>query len=139
MSKITWVILAAVFVPLLPSAGQAAPPLKSPPALVAWQFDTRSRKDLAPQTDVFLRVDGRRVLILQNAEEPFQEVERQDYKSRTIPAQAIAACAGWWAGQGDELYVVRRAHSLVVFRKEEDEQAPVFPWKRLKVIPLHLH
>jgi len=37
------------------------------------------------------------------------------------------------------LYVVRRGRSLVVYRKELDEQAPDFPWKRFKVIPLDLN
>ena len=89
-----------------------------------------------PVTDVFLQIGGRKVLVLGHAQDEFQVSPQANYKERGIPALALTACAGWWGGAGDDLYVIRRGRSLVVFRREEDEQVPPLPWKRLKVIPL---
>ena len=73
---------------------------------------------------------------MHQAMDEFQTVTKANYKDHDIPASALLACAGWWAGAGDHLYVVRRGRSLVVYRKELDEQGPNLPWKRFKVIPL---
>lgn len=99
-------------------------------------FQTRRDPQTNPHTDVFLRVGGRRVLVMRQAPDEFHIAAKTEYKTIGIPAQALTACTGWWAGAGDSLYVVRRGHSLIVYRREADEQAPDLPWKRLKVIPL---
>lgn len=113
----------------------AAPAAKQTPPL-QWVFQTRHDSQTNPHTDVFLRVGGRKVLVMRRVEEEFSVRAKAEYKDNAIPAQALAACTGWWAGAGDNLYVVRRGRFLVVYRREVDEQAPDFPWKRFKVIPL---
>lgn len=116
-------------VPAAPAAGQT-PPLH-------WVFQTRHDAQTNPHTNVLLRVGSRQVLVMRQAEDKFQIAAKADYKDTGIPAQALTACLGWWAGEGDYLYVVRRGHSLVVYRKEVNEEGPELPWKRLKVITLH--
>ncbi len=123
----------ALFVLAVPAPAAPAD-ARTPP--LQWVFQTRRDAQTDPHTDVFLRVGSRQVLVLRQAEEEFTVSAKAEYKDQHIPAQALAACAGWWAGAGDDLYVVRRGSSLVVYRREVDEQAPDFPWKRLKVIPL---
>ena len=116
------------------SASVPAAPVQTPP--LAWVFQMRRDSQLIPHTDVFLRVGTRQVLVMHQAEEEFHAVAKADYKNSSIPASALAACSGWWAGAGDNLYVLRRGRSLIVYRKELDEEAPDLPWKRLKVIAL---
>ena len=86
-------------------------------------------------TKIYLLVNGRRVFLLR-AGSQFSVLDRQDYESHAVPSTAITACAGWWAGQGQDLYVIRRQRQLVVFIRYLDEQAPIGAYKRLKVIPL---
>ena len=89
-----------------------------------------------PHTDVFLPVGTRQVCVLHQTSEDFHTLLKADYQNNGIPSRALLACAGWFAGAGENLYVIRRGRALVVYRKELDEQAPDFPWKRFKVIPL---
>ncbi len=127
---------AAVLAILYQSFGQAAPAPSCRPLLVTWQFDTRADKDLTPHTNVFLRVSGKRFLVLRGSTAEFQVIKQQEYKDHKVPAEAIAACAGWFAGQGDDLYVIRRAGKLIVFDRALDEQEATPPFKRLQVISL---
>ena len=101
---------------------------------VTWAFDTHEDRDGNPRTKVFLVVGSRRVLLTEAAAN-FSVLERQDYKSHAVPAAALAACSGWWAGAGEDLYVIRRNRSLIVYSRDLDEQAPASRYKRLKVIP----
>ena len=129
-----WAALAAAL--LLPPAGQAAPAPGSRLPQITWQFDTRVDKDLTPHTNVFLRVGGKRFLVLRGSVSEFQVIKRQEYKDHKVPAEAIAACAGWFAGQGNDLYVIRRAGKLIVFDRALEEQEAIPPYKRLQMIQL---
>ncbi len=54
-----------------------------------------------------------------------QLIERQDYARYGIPAEAVAACGGWWAGSGDYFYaVIDKGDEIVVMRAMEDEANP---------------
>lgn len=99
-----------------------------------WAFDTHEDRDGNPRTKVFLVVGARRVLLLETTAN-FSVLERKDFKGHAVPATAVTACNGWWAGQGTDLYVTRRGRTLVVYSRDLDEQAPASRYKRLKVIP----
>ena len=103
---------------------------------VSWVFTLRHDPDLTPHSNVFLRVSGRRILILRDADSAFTVLNRTDYHDHDVPRQAIAACTSWFAGQGEDLYVIRRSGRLIVFSRALDEQAGPFPYKRLKVVSL---
>jgi hypothetical protein len=100
-----------------------------------WQFETRRRTYDTPDTRIYLKVNGRRIFILRASSE-FSILAPGDYKTHDVPAGAIAACTGWWAGQGQDLYVVRRKNQLLVYVRYEDEEADLPGYRRLKVIPL---
>jgi hypothetical protein len=54
-----------------------------------------------------------------------QLIERQDYARYGIPAEAVAACGGWWAGSGDYFYaLIDKGDEIVVMRAMEDEANP---------------
>jgi hypothetical protein len=112
-------------------AGQRAARAQSE---VAWAFDTHEDRDGNPHTKVFLVVGARRVLVTE-ATANFNALDRKDFKEHAVPAAAVAACSGWWAGAGEDLYVIRRNGRLTVYSRGLDEQAPASRYKRLKVIP----
>jgi hypothetical protein len=103
---------------------------------VSWLFNIRNDKDGNPQGKVFLLVGGRKVLILPDAAAQYSVLDRTDYKSHDVPDTAVTACTGWWAGQGEDMYVLRRKRQLVVFIRYLDEGVSVPAYKRLKVISL---
>ncbi len=103
----------------------------------SWKFDLTIAEDSdTPRGKVHLLVGSRKVLIFSDAIGVFSVIERADYKSKGVPATALAACSGWWAGQGQDLYVVRRRKQLIVYIRDLDEQAEIPPYRQLKVIPL---
>ncbi len=121
---------------LLASAGAVyAAPTPATPVL-AWVFDTHPDKELVPRGKVFLKVGSKRIVIEPKAQAEFRILSRADYKEYKVPASALTACSGWFAGGGEDLYVVRHGNSLWVYRRWTDEQAPEFPYKRIRTIAL---
>jgi hypothetical protein len=102
---------------------------------VEWSFITRDDRDGNPNTRVFLIVNGRRYFILRDVAQ-FHVLERKDYSTREVPPTAIAACTGWWAGSGEDIYVIRQRRQLIVYIRYLDEQTEVERYKRLKTIRL---
>lgn len=138
MNKITRRYIAIIFalacLPVLASAQQPAPK-RQKHADVTWVFDVKVDHDGNPRGKVFLVVGGRRVLLLSNVPDGFSVLDRADYSSRGVPATAITACSGWWAGQGKDMYVIRRNRQLVVFIRYLDEgEGPAPAYRRLRVI-----
>lgn len=103
-------------------------------AEVTWAFDKREDRNGNPRTNVFLVVGGRRVLVRRNVLAQYTEIAPEDYRSHGVPSAAVAACQGWWAGAGEDLYVIRRGRRLIVFIRYLDEQAAPGRFRRLKVI-----
>ena len=127
-------ILVLLFPAAFPCPARAAPSMRQ--SQVFWSFDLRRDPDLTPHSNVFLHVRGKRILILRDADSAFNVMARTSYPDHDVPSQAISACTSWFAGQGEDLYVIRRRHTLIVYRRAVDEEAATLPYKRLKVIPL---
>ena len=115
------------------------PHSKTRSGAVAWEFKlTPTDKDTSyPHSDVYLKVAGKKTLIRKNVIAKFHSVDRSGFKERKVPASALAACAGWWAGQGVDLYVVRKGAKLLVYQRELDEQAAIPSYRRIKTIDEH--
>jgi hypothetical protein len=120
----------------LPAPGaQETTPQSQKHADVSWVFDVRLDRADNPRNKVFLVVGGRRVLLLANVPEGFRILDRDEYSSHDVPASAITACSGWWAGQGKDMYVIRRNRRLLVYiRDVEEGGGPGLPYRRLRVI-----
>lgn len=125
-----------VWLLLLVCSGSAVLAAPSPTPPLAWVFDIHPDKQLTPQGKVFLKVGARRVLIEPKSQFEFSTLGRAEYKDYKVPAASLTACAGWFAGAGEYLYVVRRQNSLRVYRRWADEQAPEMPWKPIRTIAL---
>lgn len=50
------------------------------------------------------------------------KIEKEQYAEMGIPAEAIDACGGWFAGGGDYFYVVDRKGKAVVYKGYQEEQ-----------------
>jgi hypothetical protein len=100
-----------------------------------WLFNARNDRDGNPNTSVYLVMGGQRYFVMRDTAQ-FSVVERDGYREHGVPASAVAACASWWAGSGEELYVIRRGRQLIVYIRYLDEQSETGRYKRLKVITL---
>lgn len=49
------------------------------------------------------------------------EIARAEYAEKNIPADALMALGGWWAGSGDYFYLVMREGKPVVYAGWQDE------------------
>jgi hypothetical protein len=126
-------LLMAVAVSARPGASRNVPGQ----AQVSFQFDIREDTAGNPRGKIMLAIGERKVVILPKATSQFRTLETSDYKSHDVPAAAIAACSGWWAGKGEDLYVLRRKKDLVVMIRYLDEGSARKPaYKRLKIIPM---
>ena len=61
------------------------------------------------------------------------EIPKTEYKDKEIPANALAACGGWYAGGGDYFYAIEQAGKVVIFKgwQEEGQEDMSFHWTLL--------
>lgn len=125
------------FSPLLPVAAGPRPRKTPRPLVVRFESETKfDTGEHAPHSRVFVNADGKRTLVF-SGEEGFHTLSRADFASQRVPRGALAACSGWWAGAGDNLYVVRRGARLDVYRCQVDEEEErKQPYRKIKSIRL---
>lgn len=122
--------------PALAKPIQSARSKVTRPPAVAWVFAIKDDRQGNPHGQVFLRVAGRRVLVSKNASGHYHVLSRSEYHAHGVPSAAITACTGWWAGQGEDVYVIRRPGRLHVYARELDESAPLPAPRLVKTIPV---
>ncbi len=72
-----------------------------------------------PLFEVILEINGNAMVVdSTNACEVFAKT---DYERYDIPANAISACGGWYAGAGDYYYLVRNQDELSLMQGWQDE------------------
>lgn len=130
------VLLAILLTAFQGAAGAVTPGAAGQTDGVSFEYREREGRDSLPRTDVSLTVHGRRFLIRSNVVGKFRNLERSEYAEHQVPGAAVAAGTGWWAGQGEDIYVVRRGNQLVVYVRELDESAGASKYRRRRVIPL---
>ena len=61
-------------------------------------------------------------------------IDKADYKDKQIPAEAVAACGGWFAGAGDYFYAIEKNGKIVVFKgwQAEEQEDEGFHWEEVK-------
>lgn len=85
-----------------------------------------------PHHDVYLSVGGAETKV--KSINSCSEIAKADYARHEIPAEAVAACGGWWAGAGDYYYVIMKEGKPVVFEgwQDEGQKDQGFHWKEFK-------
>ncbi len=127
--------IGLLLAPLATTQGAGSAPMPRLPVL-AWSFDIHDDPSGSPRGRVFLRVNGRSVLVLPKADMQYNIVLCSEYHGKKVPAAALTACAGWWAGAGVDLYVIRRGQRLNVFRRDEDEESGDSAYRLIKSVPI---
>lgn len=114
--------LAAVLCLVAPLGALAREPKK-----IDWRFDADRDRAGNPVSVVILLVDGAAIPIRGRSGGEFHILAKEEFKEHHIPANALGACAGWWAGAGDDYYVSLRGGFLDVFHRPLDEMVTPSP------------
>lgn len=92
---------------------------------VKWRFDNKEDTSEQPICDLYLNVNGKEVLIdkmeyihLNEMSKPYDAVDK-------IPADALLACKGFWAGWDCRMYVRKEGDKLVVFEGAHPEGSDI--------------
>ncbi len=72
-----------------------------------------------PNSQVFIQINDSRIKIADI--QACDVIGPDSYAQYDIPADAIAACGGWWAGAGDYFYAVRDGDIIRVMKGWQDE------------------
>ena len=103
-----------------------------------WRFKMqRDAKDV-PATSVSLRVNNDMQFVIEpKAIAAFHVLARKDFAAHGVPEHALTACAGWWAGGGEEYYALFDAHrkQVLVFHRSVDEGAAASHFKVVRRLP----
>lgn len=119
----------------LPAQRPANPPAAKPEvAAPTWVFEIKEDAEGTPRGSVSLSVQGKKTVLLTNAIGNYSEVERSEYKRKRIPAQALTAASAWWAGSGEDLYVVRTKGQLKVYQATVDSQGGAGRFRLIRTI-----
>jgi hypothetical protein len=102
---------------------------------VSWHFETKRNDEGNPTTKVYVTISKKDIFLLET-NSVFDILDRQKFNERSMPKNTIIACSGWWAGQGQDLYVMRRKNKLIVFIRDLDEGVSIPAYKPLKTIEL---
>lgn len=82
--------------------------------------DISSNPEEMPQFEVSLEI-GDKIQILDSIS-ACKTFTKEEYAQHEIPANALSACGGWWAGAGDYLYVIEENKAFIVMQGWQDEQ-----------------
>lgn len=72
-----------------------------------------------PHSQVFLQLNNDRIKIADIS--ACDIINGDSFAQYQIPAEALAACGGWWAGAGDYFYAIREGNHIKVMKGWQDE------------------
>ncbi|OWY20370.1 hypothetical protein C7N43_09710 [Sphingobacteriales bacterium UPWRP_1] len=86
-----------------------------------------------PRSVVLLGENGG-AIVLDTLSLNLEKIEKEKYAAMGIPADAIDACGGWYAGGGDYFYVIKRNGNAVVYRGylDEEQTDDGYHWSEIK-------
>ena len=87
--------------------------------LICQPVDEPNMEADAPKHEVFIQIGDSRIKIadILNCE----TISSNTYEEYQVPANALSAVGGWWAGSGDYIYVIQEGGNFVVKQGEMDE------------------
>jgi hypothetical protein len=104
---------------------------------LAWWFDIAEDETGTPSGSVHLMARGQKVTVTREAVGGYQVIPREEFTDRKIPKIALAACSSWWAGAGEEIFIVRESSKLLVYKRLiEEGLEPSPPFRLHQTIPL---
>ena len=104
---------------------------------VDWRFEvTRDERRDLPFTTISLVVNGRATHINSKVVASFRALQPSQFQQHGVPRNALAACHGWWAGAGDDYYVILHDGFLALYHRELSETADIPQYNLLRRIPI---
>lgn len=104
---------------------------------IEWRIDTKVGEQDLPTGRLEVSINGTLHLIDAKVRCGLRKLTSDEYKTHDVPREAIIACAGWWAGSGDEFYAQLEKGGLAVYHREIGEGIHEKPaYKKVKVIAL---
>lgn len=110
-----------------------------------WEFKRVGTGEYdTPINDINIIVNGKNHFIAKEYYS-FSEMPASDYKSYEIPAEAIIAARGWWAGAGIDYWAIQKDNEIIVMKREigettdESGEAGDFMGKPEKVISIKIN
>ena len=86
-----------------------------------WEFKRVGTGEYdTPINDVNIIVNGKKHFIAKEYYS-FSDMPVSDYKAYEIPADAIIASRGWWAGTGIDYWAVQKGYELIIMKREIGE------------------
>lgn len=115
------------------NVARAESPKKVKPTLIC---ETVSLNDTLPIFEVFALIEESKMKIadVNNCD----AIAAKDFGQYQIPAQAINAVGGWWAGSGDYFYIIEEGKELAVYQGSIDEMQEENDYGYEKVITFSL-
>ncbi len=103
--------------------------------LPSFYIETEMSEDGTPKSTVSILVGGKKLEITKvNA---CEKINKADYAQHKIPAEAIAACGGWWADAGDYFYVLDDGNNnYTVMQGMMDEESAIDSYNYKMVMKL---
>lgn len=90
--------------------------------ILQWFFKEVGKTEFyVPVTEVYLVVGGSEQNLIVKENMVFSETPRELYSEYQIPGDAITACRGWWAGGGNDYWVVPENGELKVYTRWIEE------------------
>lgn len=104
-----------------PSTGGASSEKSAVPEIKILTFICQTVMDEYenPHSQVFLQINEQRIKIADIS--ACDIIGGDSFTQYEMPANALAACGGWWAGAGDYLYAVREGTHIKVMKGWQDE------------------
>jgi hypothetical protein len=98
-------------------------------------IDNSLGTDVEPRSEVSVNFNGKNTKIAAIAGAA-QIIDKQEYRGKEIPENAISACGGWWAGAGDYFYMIPSDKGIIVYQGWQDEQQEDlgFHWEKVQEI-----
>ena len=91
---------------------------------VSWDFTAHGDDSVEPRTSVYLVVNDTRHRISPFSSRSYQTLSSSEAAREGVPQNHLIACKGWFAGDGEVLYVkAEAARKLTVYSKEVGEGA----------------
>lgn len=94
---------------------------KNEPVSLQWFFNETGKAEFdAPITEIYLVVNGQKNLISKE-NMLLSETPAELYKEYEIPNNALTSCRGWWAGGGNDYWVIPGTDGLEIYQRWIEE------------------
>lgn len=103
------------------------------PVITSAVFEIKVNEGDEPTSEIYVKAGDQRIG-LDTIPGSANHFAVEEYKEMGIPADALDACGGWWAGGGDYYYLVKTATGVDIYAGwlDEMQEDQGYHWKKVK-------